>query len=117
MNPSPGAQGRPALLRACVATWGAPDGVPKTHFSTQDEAKRPGAHADWIDPAAFRAFAADTAAGAVDCMLEAKAKERACSACAPPWASPRSPSGRSRPLSGWRGPPRRPHARSARGAR
>jgi UV DNA damage endonuclease len=76
-NPSPVAQGRPALLRACFATWGAPDGVPKTHFSTQDEATRPGAHADWIDPAAFRAFAADTAAGAVDCMLEAKAKERA----------------------------------------
>jgi UV DNA damage endonuclease len=76
-NPTPGGRDRPALLAACFATWGAPDGPPKTHFSTQDATKRPGAHAERIDPGDFRGFVADTGPAAVDCMLEAKAKERA----------------------------------------
>lgn len=46
-------------------------------LSTQDPRKQPGAHAQGIDPAAYLAFAQDTNPHEVDCMLEAKGKERA----------------------------------------
>lgn len=81
VNPGPaagsGAPGRAARLAACLRTWREADGRPKTHFSSQDERKQRGAHAEYVDAASFSAFAADTGAVAVDCMLEAKAKERA----------------------------------------
>jgi UV DNA damage endonuclease len=75
--PSPHLASRAALLAACFATWRPQDGVPKTHFSSQDPAKQSGAHAEWVDAADFARFAADTGAREFDCMLEAKGKERA----------------------------------------
>ena len=77
INPSPGFASRAELVAACAATWGNGDGVPKTHFSTQDPVKQVGAHGEWVDAAEFTRFAADTGAPPVDCMLEAKGKERA----------------------------------------
>jgi UV DNA damage endonuclease len=76
-DPAAGRAARAARLAACLRTWREADGRPKTHFSSQDGRKQRGAHAEYVDAAAFRAFAADTAETAVDCMLEAKAKERA----------------------------------------
>lgn len=77
VKPSPDFPHRAALLQECFATWRATDGPPDTHFSTQDPTKQQGAHGFGIDAAAFAAFAADTGTTAVDCMLEAKGKERA----------------------------------------
>lgn len=69
----------PRLLRAAFATWRPErDGVPKVHFSSQAAGQRPGAHADFVDPAEFRQFLAMAPEEIVfDCMLEAKAKDRA----------------------------------------
>lgn len=75
--PSPSFPDRRTLLEACFATWTRKDGIPKVHFSSQDPAKRAGAHADWVDPDAFLAFAQDAGATPIDCMLEAKKKELA----------------------------------------
>ena len=75
--PSPGFPDRSALLQACFATWQTVDGQPIVHFSTQDTAKQPGAHAEWIDTDAFLRFDRDTGLTTVDCMLEAKGKELA----------------------------------------
>ena len=77
VHPSPDFPRRADLLQACFATWGPADGPPDTHFSTQDAAKQAGAHGWGIDGAEFARFAADTGPKAVDCMLEAKGKERA----------------------------------------
>ncbi|MHB1132015.1 MAG: UV DNA damage repair endonuclease UvsE [Chloroflexota bacterium] len=77
IKPSPDFSDRADLLRACFATWRPADGMPKVHFSTHDTNKRAGAHADWLDAREFVAFAADTGATPVDCLLEAKQKERA----------------------------------------
>jgi UV DNA damage endonuclease len=77
VNPGPGADDRRDRLAACLRTWSKADGRPKTHFSSQDGRKQTGAHAEYVDAATFSAFAADTGETAVDCMLEAKAKERA----------------------------------------
>ena len=90
---------REALERA-LAPW--PPGVtPKVHFSSpktavQERRRRvgrrvertvvlpqPRAHADTGDPIAFERFIGDTAAGLdFDVMLEAKAKDWRCCACA-----------------------------------
>jgi len=74
---SPGSADRPSLLAECFRTWHASDGPPIVHFSSQDPGKQPGAHAEWIDPAEFLAFAQDTGPTWTDCMLEAKGKELA----------------------------------------
>ena len=77
VNPSPGFSDRADLLVACFATWRGADGRPLSHFSSQDPTKRPGAHAEWLDPRDFLAFDRDTGPVPVDCMLEAKGKDLA----------------------------------------
>lgn len=68
----------PQLLARAFATWRPErDGLPKVHFSTQAEDQRPGAHADYVDAEEFRAFLHVAPDVPFDCMLEAKAKERA----------------------------------------
>ena len=69
----------PDLMRTTARTWqSARDGVPKIHYSTQATGLRPGAHAEYVDPAEFARFL-DLAPDDVefDCMLEAKAKDLA----------------------------------------
>jgi UV DNA damage endonuclease len=63
---------RGALLRA-AATWTSRQEV---HFSTQEPGKRPGAHSQTLDTAAFAAFADAVADLPFDCVLEVKDKER-----------------------------------------
>jgi UV DNA damage endonuclease len=76
-NPSPAFPSRARLLQACFATWRAHDGPPEVHFSSWEPSKKEGAHADWLDPDDFLAFARDTGETPVDCLLEAKQKELA----------------------------------------
>lgn len=64
------------LLREAAATWRALDLRPKFHLASQKPDGRPGAHADFIDPADFRAMVA-ALSGPADFMLEAKEKDRA----------------------------------------
>ncbi|HUS13901.1 MAG TPA: UV DNA damage repair endonuclease UvsE [Chloroflexia bacterium] len=90
LNPTPGLDER-AALAACLATW--PGGhTPKTHYSDRRttptevriKGKPPrlqppsrGAHADYVDPAAFAAYI-QAARGLpdFDVMFEAKAKDQ-----------------------------------------
>jgi UV DNA damage endonuclease len=69
----------PDLLRQTARTWRVTDdGLPKIHYSTQASGLRPGAHAEYIDAGEFARFlslAPDEVE--FDCMLEAKAKDRA----------------------------------------
>ena len=69
----------PGLIRRAAATWDlVRDGVPKIHYSSQAEGQRPGAHAEYVDPAEFARFLTLAPAEVqFDCMLEAKAKDRA----------------------------------------
>jgi UV DNA damage endonuclease len=69
----------PDLMRSAARTWEtARDGVPKIHYSTQATGLRRGAHADYVDPAEFTRFLTLAPAEVeFDCMLEAKAKDRA----------------------------------------
>jgi UV DNA damage endonuclease len=69
----------PELMRRAARTWEAQrDGVPKIHYSTQADGLRPGAHADYVEPADFANFLALAPADVeFDCMLEAKAKDLA----------------------------------------
>jgi UV DNA damage endonuclease len=69
----------PQLMRRAAATWDITrDGLPKIHYSSQAQGQRPGAHAEYVDAAEFARFL-ELAAAEVqfDCMLEAKAKDRA----------------------------------------
>jgi len=69
----------PDLMRTTARTWESTrDGVPKIHYSTQATGRRPGAHAEYVDPAEFARFltlAPDEVE--FDCILEAKAKDLA----------------------------------------
>jgi UV DNA damage endonuclease len=76
VNPGPPAD-LTELIERCFDTWGADDGVPKVHLSSQEAGGRPGAHADWVDPADAEALLRAAPARPFDCMLEAKAKDRA----------------------------------------
>jgi UV DNA damage endonuclease len=69
----------PDLVRKTARTWQlAHDGVPKIHYSTQATDLRPGAHAEYVDPANFARFLALAPHDVeFDCMLEAKAKDLA----------------------------------------
>lgn len=58
------------------ATWRPGDGRQEVHFSTQEPGKRPGAHAETIDEAAFLAFSGAVGDLPLDCILEVKDKER-----------------------------------------
>lgn len=76
-NPSGPSDPR-ALLQQAFPTWHREtDGPPKVHFSTQAPGRRSGAHADYIDPDEFLKFYQQVADLEFDCMLEAKAKDRA----------------------------------------
>jgi len=63
-----------ALLAA--DTWRPSDGRAEIHFATQAPGKRPGAHAETLDDAAFAAFAAELGDLPLDCIVEVKDKER-----------------------------------------
>ena len=52
--------------------------MPKIHYSSQADGLRPGAHAEYVEPAEFGDFLALAPADVeFDCMLEAKAKDLA----------------------------------------
>jgi UV DNA damage endonuclease len=61
---------------AAAETWRPEDGRPEVHFSTQDPAKRAGAHAQTVDLTAFAAFVAEVGDLPLDCILEVKDKEQ-----------------------------------------
>jgi UV DNA damage endonuclease len=75
LRPSLGELGvRDAVLLA-GETWRAGDGRQEVHFSTQEPGKRPGAHSETIDLAAFARFADAVGDLDLDCVLEVKDKE------------------------------------------
>lgn len=57
------------------ATWKRQDGMPIIDYSTQDQKKRPGSHAETIDPGEFRKFIAAMRGLDFDVMFEIKDKE------------------------------------------
>ena len=67
------------MLRRAAGTWRPDrDGVPKIHYSSQAPGQRPGAHAEYVDADEFaRSLALVPPELELDCMLEAKAKDRA----------------------------------------
>lgn len=62
-------------LDRAAATWGPADGTPMVDYSTQDPARRPGAHAVTLDVEHFRSFVRRLRHRDVDVMLEIKNKE------------------------------------------
>jgi len=76
----PGAWGaRPIrdILAEVFTTWCPHDGPPKVHFSSQDPAKRSGAHAYGLDPDDFLTFHRILDPFVVDVMAECKGKDLA----------------------------------------
>jgi UV DNA damage endonuclease len=73
------------LLERVFSTWGPDDGPPKLHFSSQDRAKKAGAHDYWIDPEELRLFLAETASVRrdFDIMFESKGKDLSVEAVSP----------------------------------
>jgi UV DNA damage endonuclease len=65
------------VVAEVFATWTAADGRPKIHLSSQATNRPPGAHADYVALADAEAFLAVAPPAPFDCMLEAKAKDRA----------------------------------------
>jgi UV DNA damage endonuclease len=72
LNPSFAGTPVRELAERAGETWRGPQEV---HFSTQDGEKRPGAHAQTLDPEAFARFAESVAGLELDCVLEVKDKE------------------------------------------
>jgi UV DNA damage endonuclease len=68
------------ILTALRKTWKDHDGLPMMDYSSQQEGKRPGAHAEAIVPGDFLQFLSDSRPHDFDLMLEIKDKEK--SACA-----------------------------------
>ena len=66
---------RDVVLRVSES-WRPADGRQEVHFSTQEGGKRPGAHAESIDVAAFARFVDDVGDLPLDCILEVKDKEQ-----------------------------------------
>ena len=64
------------LVLRTAETWKEVDGRQKIHFSTQAPGKRPGAHAETIDLAAFAELVDEVGDLPLDCMLEVKDKEQ-----------------------------------------
>ena len=62
------------LIQKCAKTWSGSDGIPKIHYSQQDNSKRPGAHSQTIRPDWFFKFISGLDALDVDIMLEVKDK-------------------------------------------
>lgn len=73
LNPSFDGASTRELVELASERW---EGRQEVHFSTQQPGKRPGAHADSLDLAAFAAFAAEVGDLPLDCVLEVKDKER-----------------------------------------
>ena len=70
-------QGEPvgAALSTLAKTWAEHDGIPMVDYSSQQEGKRPGAHAEHIVPVDFSQFLNDSRPSDFDIMLEIKDKE------------------------------------------
>ncbi len=73
LNPSFDGASTRELVELASEGW---EGRQEVHFSTQQPGKRPGAHADSLDLAAFAAFVAQVGDLPLDCVLEVKDKER-----------------------------------------
>lgn len=73
------------LLERVFTTWGADDGPPKMHFSSQDPEKKRGAHAYFVDDEELELFLAQTRTVSrdFDIMFEAKGKDEAVRAVLP----------------------------------
>ena len=66
------------LLPQVFATWGAADGPPEVHFSSQAVGARQGSHAEYADPQQFETVINRCKRfGDFDVMLEAKGKDAA----------------------------------------
>ena len=65
-----------ALVERAAATWRAPDGLPKLHYSDQWPGKPPGSHSQSVDVDAFRRFYDQVSDMRLDVMLEVKDKEQ-----------------------------------------
>jgi UV DNA damage endonuclease len=65
----------PEIISAVGETWTAEDGIPMVDYSSQHPSKRPGSHADHIDPGNFRKFLENSKPFDFDLMLEIKDKE------------------------------------------
>jgi UV DNA damage endonuclease len=64
------------LLLSLRKTWKKNDGIPMVDYSSQQEGKRPGAHAEHIVPVDFEVFLRSSWPYDLDIMLEIKDKER-----------------------------------------
>ena len=64
------------VLMSLRKTWKKHDGLPMVDYSSQQEGKRPGAHAEHIVPDDFETFLHDSRPHDLDLMLEIKDKER-----------------------------------------
>ncbi len=69
-------------LTLSAATWHRSDGVPMVDYSSQHPARRPGTHAEHMDPAHFRRFLDATAGMELDLLLELRDKEQSALAAA-----------------------------------
>ncbi|MCX6465917.1 MAG: hypothetical protein NTW05_20345, partial [Pseudonocardiales bacterium] len=78
-------------LDLAMATWGPADGTPMVDYSTQDPARRTGAHAVTLDVEHFRSFVRRLRRRDVDVMLETRTRRRA--RCRPAWCSTSWPMG------------------------
>lgn len=65
------------VLKLVKATWKKEDGRMKMHYSQQDEAKRKGAHAIYLDGEAFMRFCKSINFMDIDVMIEVKSKNLA----------------------------------------
>jgi len=63
------------MISAVEKTWAGKDGLPMVDYSSQHPEKRPGSHAEHIDPDDFSAFLAQSRTHDFDIMLEIKDKE------------------------------------------
>jgi UV DNA damage endonuclease len=64
------------LFGLVCATWKKSDGIPMVDYSTQQQGKRAGAHAETIDERDFRSFLQISMPYDFDIMLEIKDKEK-----------------------------------------
>jgi UV DNA damage endonuclease len=80
---NPPEQSRPdsEWIKDCAATWQAVDGVPKIHYSQQQEGKKPGAHSETIQIDVFLDYCQQMTELDVDIMLEVKDKNRSALKC------------------------------------
>jgi UV DNA damage endonuclease len=63
------------ILEAAGKTWKGSDGTMMVDYSSQHPGKRPGGHADHLDPGDFRRFLRISRPHDMDIMLEIKDKE------------------------------------------